>query len=347
MRRQLIGFGVLAVAAALCSVALGLVGAPSPALFGGLAAAVGVALLMPDPPRMPRLLGRAAQALVGVIVAAGVDFEALAHLGSAWPWVVLVIALTMAVSLLLGMLLTRAGVSRVTAAFASIAGGASSMTAIAQDFGADQRIVVVVQYFRVLLVLTTLPIVVTQVFSSEVAGGDAAASAVTGIDLAFLAIAVAVGPLLGHLLRIPAPALLGAMSVGLALKAGGLFTEATVPAVVVTAAFLLIGVQAGLGFTPDALRVLRRLFPPVLVSSVLLIGFCAALSVPFARITGATALDAYLATSPGGLPVVLATASETAGDLTFVTAVQVLRVLAIMLLVPLVTVLLRRFRRRD
>jgi len=45
-------------------------------------------------------------------------------------------------------------------------------------------------------------------------------------------------------------------------------------------------------------------------------------------------LDGYLATTPGGLYVVLATAASTRADVTFVVASQVLRLVAMLVAVP-------------
>jgi uncharacterized protein len=47
-------------------------------------------------------------------------------------------------------------------------------------------------------------------------------------------------------------------------------------------------------------------------------------------------LDAYLATTPGGLYAVLAAAFGTGADTTFVIAVQTLRLFVMVLLAPLV-----------
>jgi uncharacterized membrane protein AbrB (regulator of aidB expression) len=63
----------------------------------------------------------------------------------------------------------------------------------------------------------------------------------------------------------------------------------------------------------------------------------AALSVT----TGAGELDAYLATTPGGLYAVLATATSSGADATFVLAVQVLRVFVMLLIAPLLARILR------
>ena len=56
----------------------------------------------------------------------------------------------------------------------------------------------------------------------------------------------------------------------------------------------------------------------------------------------ASALDGYLATTPGGLYAVLATATDSGADTTFVLAVQVLRLFVMLLSAPLVARVLRR-----
>jgi uncharacterized protein len=61
-----------------------------------------------------------------------------------------------------------------------------------------------------------------------------------------------------------------------------------------------------------------------------------------ATVTGASALEGYLATTPGGLYAVLATASDSGADVTFVLAVQVLRLFVMLLSAPLVARWLRR-----
>ena len=62
------------------------------------------------------------------------------------------------------------------------------------------------------------------------------------------------------------------------------------------------------------------------------------------RFTGVDRLTAYLATTPGGLFAVLATAADSGSDVTYVLAVQVIRVFAMLLFAPLLG---RWFRRRP
>jgi uncharacterized membrane protein AbrB (regulator of aidB expression) len=68
---------------------------------------------------------------------------------------------------------------------------------------------------------------------------------------------------------------------------------------------------------------------------------CAGLGAVLARTAGVSPLDGYLATTPGGLYAVLATARGSGADATFVLAVQVLRLFVMLFSAPLLARLLR------
>jgi uncharacterized membrane protein AbrB (regulator of aidB expression) len=74
----------------------------------------------------------------------------------------------------------------------------------------------------------------------------------------------------------------------------------------------------------------------VLVSIVALIAGCFALAWVLKLTAGVSLLNAYLATTPGGLYAVLPLAFGSGGDAGFVLAVQGLRVLVMVLAAPLV-----------
>ena len=75
-----------------------------------------------------------------------------------------------------------------------------------------------------------------------------------------------------------------------------------------------------------------------------MIAACAGLGLVLSAVTGATPLEGYLATTPGGVYAVLATAISSGADVTFVVAVQVLRVIVMLLLAPAVARLVGRRR---
>jgi hypothetical protein len=100
--------------------------------------------------------------------------------------------------------------------------------------------------------------------------------------------------------------------------------------------------MVGLNFDRDSLRTVGRAMPLALAVILGLVAACAGLGAVLAATTGASALDAYLATTPGGLYAVLATAQDAGADATFVLAVQVLRLFVMLLSAPLLARWLRR-----
>jgi uncharacterized membrane protein AbrB (regulator of aidB expression) len=63
--------------------------------------------------------------------------------------------------------------------------------------------------------------------------------------------------------------------------------------------------------------------------------------VLLARATGRSQLDGYLATTPGGLYAVLATAIDRGADVTFILTVQIARLFVMLLCAPLLATWLR------
>ena len=74
---------------------------------------------------------------------------------------------------------------------------------------------------------------------------------------------------------------------------------------------------------------------------------CALLGLLLSEVTGVDRLTAYLATTPGGLFAVLATAADSGSDVTYVLAVQVIRVFAMLLVAPLLARWFSRGRTRS
>ncbi len=339
MRRWLLLF-VLVVSAGLL---LDQVGLPTPWLFGGLAGGLVYALLRSSEPiELPPMAFRAGQATVGVVVGSSIEWNRLAALGPRWAIVAVVAMFSLVVSVSLGRVLVRRGVSPITATFSSIAGGAAGLTAMADDLGADARTVAVLQYLRLLMVLFTMPVVVTVVFRADVVGAEPVDSASLAVDLASVVIAVGLGLFLGRRLRLPSPAILGPMLVAAILPVVPSFADASAPELIESIGYLAIGVQVGLKFTLASLRSIGALVPVALGAITLTLLACAGLGWILVLTTDASPLDAYLATTPGGIYAVMGTSEATGGDVTFVAAAQVLRLLIVLSSAPFLAVRLRR-----
>ena len=314
-------------------------GLPSSYLFSALLVGLAAALLFGGRATVPPSWFTAGQAITGVAIGAFVRSPALKALAHTWLPVTLISAATLGVCIVGGMLLTRfTALDGPTAQLGSVAGGASGIVAMADDLGADARFVAFMQYLRVLVVVLVTPLFLALFFPGH--GGGHAANSPTigsardwllslGIAAAGLAVATAVRVAAGKLL---APMILTAVVV-LAIPGG----EFTVPQLLAQTGFALIGLQVGLRFTFDTVRVLGHLLVPVLLSILGLLVACFGLGVILHFTTSnVSMLDAYLATTPGGVFVVVAVAFGASANTTFILAVQGLRLLVMVLLAPLV-----------
>ncbi len=313
------------------------VGLPSAALFAGMLAGIAVALTWPrEEAGLPPRLRRGAEAVIGVVLGTFVTLSTLEDIGGDLGPIIAVTLGTLGLSVLGGLALARwTGLDRPTAAFGTIAGGATGIIVMARDLGADERLVAVLQYLRVVVVVLLTPVVAAVAFGGT--SGTTGATADGGLPgLAFTVVCVVAGlALVPRLRRVPAPTLLLPLGVAAALTVAGAPGVAPVPELLQQLAFGAIGLEVGLRFTPESLRQAGRILLPalVLIGALLVASFGLALAL--APLAGVSTLTAYLATTPGGLYAVLAIAVGSDADATFVLAVQVLRLLVMLIAAPL------------
>jgi membrane AbrB-like protein len=347
-RAAALPWALLVVLTAAGTAGLAAFGVPSPALFAGLLAGTALALANRAPRAVPRAASTTAQAVIGVVIGLLAQASTLAAVARDWLPVLGVAAGTLAVSMAAGWVLgLQRGVSPLTGVLALTAGGASGLTAISRDLGGDERVVAVVQYLRVGLVTASMPVVAVVVFAPSGPAADGQAAAASGpwyLGLALTAACGAAGIPLARLARLPAGGLLGPMVVALALALTGVAGTAGPPVLLVELAYAVIGWQAGIGFTRSSLRTVARVLPLATLLIGAVVALCAGLGAVLAALTGTTPLEGYLATTPGGIYAVLATAVASGVDVAFVLAVQVLRVVVMLLIAPL---LARRIARRP
>ena len=314
--------------------AAGAVGLPSSYLFAALVAGVAAALWRPGAVTVPAVGFTAAQAVTGVVLGTYLRSSTLVAVADDWLAVTLVSVATLGVTTLAGVVLARvAPVDRATASLGMIAGGASGIVAMSDELGADDRLVAFMQYLRVLVIVALTPLIAGLLFGAHPGHVPGAALLGTPGGWALTGALAVAGAVAGPRLRIPAGALLAPLVLAGAVTIAG--AEFTAPGLA-REVFALIGLQVGLRFTSATLRTARALLPGVLACIAGLIVACAGLAWLLREMTGVSMLDAYLATTPGGLYAVLATAFGSGANTTFVLAVQALRLLVMVLAAPLV-----------
>lgn len=308
---------------------------PAALLLGPMIVGVAMGLLGASV-RIPGPLFIAAQAILGCMIAQSLSPNILTPLLDDWPLVLLVLIATLLASGVSGWCLVRfSGLPGPTGAWGSSPGGASAMVAMAGDFGADVRLVAFMQYLRVLFVATAAAVVARIGLGDEAGHGSAALEWFPALDWRFagtLGVAV-IGSWLGPRLRIPSGALMLPMIAGAALHSTGTMAL-QVPEWLLALAYTLIGWSVGLRFTRAIFLLALRTLPQMVVSIVALMLFCGGLGWMLTQFLPVDLLTAYLATSPGGLDTVAIIAAGSWVDMTFVMAMQTLRLLTILLTGP-------------
>jgi membrane AbrB-like protein len=329
----------LGAATAAAAVGLDAIGLPSSALFAAMLVGLAIALWRPGRLAMPEPAFVAAQSIVGVAIGSYLQASSLSAVAGDWLPVMLVSAATLAVSLLAGAVLSRTtGLDRPSAALGMIAGGAAGIVTMTRDLGGDDRLVAFMQYLRVLLVVVLTPLLTALAFPGHHGAGRVApATPAFGDpeDWVLTLVIVTVGALAARAVRLPAAALLGPMILSGALTLTLPQGTFVVPGALQQLSFAVIGLQVGLRFTTATLREVGRLLAPVAIGVIGLLIACFALALVLEATTSVSLLDAYLATTPGGIYAVLALAFGAGANTTFILAVQGLRVVVMVLLAPL------------
>lgn len=287
---------------------------------------------------VPRNVHIAAQAVTGVIIGTFLNLPALASAGSSLLPLLAVTFATLVLSLAGGLVLARwTGLDQTTSSLGMVAGGSAAIVGAAEDLGADARMVAFMQYLRLTLVVMTMPLLIRFVFApgqgSFLALGAKEVEVPFSIaGMIFLILTPPAGYVLGRLMRLPAPALLGPVLLGAAVTIAGIGVNP--PEIFREIAFNIIGLEVGLRLTPAALRSMGRMLPKVLLFVLLITGICALLAYLVTLVTNISPANAYLATTPGGINAVLAIASSVKSNVALIFTVQTLRLFAMVLLAP-------------
>ena len=296
-----------------------------------------------DRPDVPGWARHAALGVVGGVLAGVFRPSVLPLIAKEWPAVGLAVGGTLILSLAVASLLSHlARLDRRTAVLGTLPGAASGMLAMSDASGADPRLVALMQYARVVLVVVSAAAIARFGAPLGVASGlppdlgadpEAEEVLIRGASWAaygLTALVAAFGAWTGTRLRLPGGALLGPLILGVALAEIGVLRPAWPPGAA-PLAYAVIGTYVGLLFDRASVRRAGRLLPLVLASTLLLMAACAGLGWALAALTGTDPLTAYLATAPGGIEAVAVVAVESGADASLVVAVQMLRLLAVVL----------------
>lgn len=338
----------LAAASLLLGTALAAAGTPAAILIGPMLAAIafGVGGV---PLRVPRNVFVAAQGVVGCLVAASITPDVLREIVRDWPALAFGVLFTIAASTSIGWVSARYGsLPGSTAAWGAAPGAASAMVAMAQEYGADPRLVAAMQYIRVICVVLAASFVSRALMVAPPVPLPAPVPAADPGPLALAAtLAVALGgSWLGRRLRVPAGGLLVPLLLG-ALVNAATPLHLPVPPWLLLLAYAAIGWSIGLQFERTTLIRSLRALPEIVAAAIAIIVLCGLAALAMVRTIGMDPLTAFLATSPGGIDTVAIIALSGGADTPFVMALQTLRVLVVIAVGPAVARLVARTAKRP
>lgn len=322
---------------------------PLPWMLGPLLACT-VAAVVKLPVAAPAVVRPPMSVVLGVLLGAGFHPELLRQMLAWIPTLAGLLVFLLAAGTACVVYFRRVGgYDPVTAYFAGMPGGLIEMVTLGQERGGDARRIALVHSTRILLTVSALPVVIPLL-----GGGVLGERPPVGVPLsatsadAFLWLAATglVGVLLGRLLRLPAPFLLGPMLASGFVHILG-WTDTAPPRELVWIAQLVLGVTLGCRFVGTRPREMLGMLALSLGSFAILL----ASAILFAALLAlATTLDTptiFLAYAPGGLVETSVIALALQIEVAFVAAHHILRVVIVMAAAaPIFALIERRSGRR-
>lgn len=227
------------------------------------------------------------------------------------------------------------GYDRTTAFFSGMPGGLVEMVIYGEERGGDARVIALVHSARILMVVMTLPFIIqwSQGVSLARPVGGVSMFDVPVLSQGWLVGCGLAGALLGHLLRLPAKTLLGAMIVSAGVHISGL-SDFKPSFEIVNAAQVVLGVVIGCRFAGTATRVVLKVLALSVGSTAILLFWMTLFAFVVARLTGSEPVTLILAYSPGGLAEMSLIAVALNVEVAFVAAFHVIRVFLVMIAAP-------------
>lgn len=306
---------------------------PAAFLIGPMIAAVALSVsgAVVALPKTPLVI---AQAIVGAMIAGSFPPEAFAEIVRDWPVFLFGTLSTVSVSMGIGWLVMRAGLMPgTTAIWGSAPGAASVMTFMSADYGADMRLVALMQYLRVACCVLLASLVARFLGTPTSATALAVFPPAPWYASAATLVLTLAAAWLGVRLKMPGGAFLLPMVVAVAINLSGV-VHVSLPPAVLAIAYALLGWVIGMRFTMDVLAHAAAVLPRLLLSVFTLLAVCAGVGWVLSHLWNIDPLSAYLATSPGGADSVAIIAAGMKVDVPFVMAMQLARFLFIMLAGP-------------
>jgi membrane AbrB-like protein len=223
------------------------------------------------------------------------------------------------------------GLDKTTTYFASLIGGASEITLIAERKHARTDLVAAAHSLRVLIVTVAVPSAIQGLgwHGLDVAPSNTQAFSASGLLL--LTLLTGLGAMGVKMMGRSNPWFIGSLLVSIGLASNEIALS-SIPVEMTNAAQLAIGVSLGVRFTADFLHTAPRWLASVGVGTLVMILLCVGFSFVLQELTQLPLATMVLSTAPGGIAEMAITAKVLQLGVAVVTALQVCRLIAVLIL---------------
>lgn len=220
------------------------------------------------------------------------------------------------------------GYDAPTSFYAAAPGGLLEAIAFGEEHGADLRVLTLLQFLRIIVVVTLVPVGM-MIYEGHAVGSAAGLSGPGGewrwIELPLIFAIAVIGQWLGTLLKLPAKVLTGPLLV-MGLLSGFGVVSLVLPPWLVGLAQVMLGTGLGLRFIGMTRRMFIKGIGLSLMSVVLMLGFGVGLSIVLHRLGGLPIDTLVISFAPGGVTEMSLIALSLAANPAFVTLHHVIRI---------------------
>ncbi|MDR1694252.1 MAG: AbrB family transcriptional regulator [Lactobacillaceae bacterium] len=287
---------------------------------------------------------RFSQGIIGCMIAARIPLNIVDELKSSWLFFIIGVLSAIIGAAFIGFIMAKKKILPGSTAIWGISpGGATAMTIMSEDFGADMRLVAFMQYMRVVF-MTLLASLVSWLWIED--SGIPVPEipwfpTINWYNFALTITLAACGAVLTGWFKIPAGSIMLPLIFGIFLQnTSGYKLE--LPYWLLAISYTIVGWNIGLRFTRQVIMYVYKVFPKVLLSIIALVMVCAVVAVLLVYFADIDPLTAYLATSPGGLDSVAIIAASSPVNMPFIMAMQTCRLILAVSLSPILARLISK-----
>ncbi|MEK5446254.1 AbrB family transcriptional regulator [Paenibacillus sp. FSL R7-0331] len=330
---------------------------PVPWLLGPMIATLIGSNLRKQYYNWPSPLRNTGMIIVGYTIGLSLTAPALREMAGQLPSMLLMTGLLLLFCAGIAVIVCKiSGMNYKTILLGSIPGGLTQMIVLAEESeDVNLTVVTVIQVVRLMMIIIGVPLLIFSPLFGHSSGIGAAVpvgteitAGWTGIDPNFLIYAAACTfcAIAGQKVRFPTAYLLGPALITSILQISGL-PGPVLPAILLNAAQLMIGVFVGMLLDPRKLNNKLLTLSLAIGSSVVLIGGAYLMSLGFAYIDAVSVSTAMLSLAPGGMDQMSLIAHEVGADLPTVAGYQLFRTFFIFFAVPPLFKLIFREKKRG